>query len=143
MVSDVAYARARMVEPDWAGGVRVLQAEVVMLRAAIRAHRDQRGDDRCWFDDETLYAVLPEGYVPPARDVRVELENCTRFIMLRNNNPATTYVSPQRAIDRLSRAVDAVRAYAETLRDSTGWTDDSIPESVGDRIVALIEGAGE
>jgi hypothetical protein len=41
------------------------KAEVASLQAAIRAHRDQHGDDRCWQDDHTLYAVLPEGFTPP------------------------------------------------------------------------------
>lgn len=74
--------------------------EVERLRQAIRTHRDQRGDDRCWQDDETLYNVLPEGYTPPVRDTSVELELCQRYIASRHN-PATTYISPQREIDEL------------------------------------------
>ena len=74
--------------------------KVAELEAAIRRHRDQRGDDRCWMDDSWLYAILPEGYSPPAIDSAVELENCKRFIECRRN-PATTYVSPQRRIDEL------------------------------------------
>jgi hypothetical protein len=74
--------------------------EIERLRAAIRKHRDQRGDDRCWMDDEELYKVLPEGYVPPERDTSVELEHCRRFIACRRN-PATAYVSPERRIEEL------------------------------------------
>ena len=37
-----------------------LKMEVMVLRQAIRYHRDQRGDDRCWLDDEKLYEQLPE-----------------------------------------------------------------------------------
>jgi hypothetical protein len=70
------------------------------LRTAIRAHRDARGDDRCWRDDEELYAVLPEGYTPPARDTAVELDRCRAFIASRQN-PKTEYVSPEREIERL------------------------------------------
>jgi hypothetical protein len=70
-------------------------ADVAALQAAIRKHRDQRGDDRCWKDDEELYAVLPEGYTPPERDGAVELKNCERFIASRQN-PKTEYVSPER-----------------------------------------------
>lgn len=29
-----------------------------ILESAIRKHRDQRGDDRCWLDDEELYKTL-------------------------------------------------------------------------------------
>lgn len=74
--------------------------EVDRLRAAIRNHRDQRGDDKCWEDDERLYAILPEGFTPPARDSAVELANCERYIACRHN-PATEYVSPEREIERL------------------------------------------
>jgi len=38
-----------------------LVEEVLKLRNAIRSHRDQIGDDRCWMDDIGLYKILPEG----------------------------------------------------------------------------------
>lgn len=81
-----------------------LRAEVERLRDAVRLHRDQRGDDRCWLDDETLYAILPEGYTPPTRDTRVELALCEKYIACRHN-PGTEYVSPQREIERLREAL--------------------------------------
>ena len=37
-----------------------LRAAIVELRNEIRWHRDQRGDDRCWLDDDKLYKTLPE-----------------------------------------------------------------------------------
>lgn len=74
------------------------------LLAGIRKHRDQRGDDRCWQDDEELYKLLPEGYTPPARDTKVELENCQKFIANRHS-PKTQYVSPEREIERLRNEV--------------------------------------
>jgi len=84
--------------------------------AAIRRHRDQRGDDRCWMDDEVLYKALPEGYTPPLRDSAVELKNCQRFIDCRNN-PATTYISPERMIEDLrSRANRAEKALRDANR---------------------------
>lgn len=70
------------------------------LEEAIRKHRDQRGDSRCWLDDEELYKILPEGYTPPERDSSVELELCKKFIECRHN-PGTEYVSPQRRIEEL------------------------------------------
>lgn len=78
-------------------------AEVKQLRNAIRNHRDQRGDDRCWMDDRELYAVLPEG--TGDADLRLHgpeemLENCKRYIASRQN-PSQPYVSPQREIKRL------------------------------------------
>lgn len=69
------------------------------LADAIRAHRDQHGDDRCWQDDETLYKVLPEGYAAPARDTAVEIRNCERYIACRQH-PNTTYVSPTALLKR-------------------------------------------
>lgn len=70
------------------------------LEAAIRRHRDQRGDDRCWMDDDNLYRALPEGFTATLRDSAVELENCRRFIESRRH-PLTIYVSPQRRIEEL------------------------------------------
>lgn len=49
--------------------VEVNEAAAKRLAAvedAIRMHRDQRGHDRCWLDDEALYAVLPEGFNTPS-----------------------------------------------------------------------------
>lgn len=83
-----------------AAEVNLLRAENEQLKAAIRSHRDQRGDDRCWQDDETLYSRLPEGYAVPARDTTVELALCEKYIACRRN-PATEYVSPQRRIEEL------------------------------------------
>lgn len=59
-----------------------LLAEAKKLRAAIRYHRDQKGDDRCWVDDVRLYEALPEGpvnYDPTLPPEDVFLENCKRF----------------------------------------------------------------
>jgi hypothetical protein len=95
------------------------------LQQAIRQHRDEKGDDRCWMDDERLYAVLPEGYTPPARDSSVELENCRRFIACRRN-PATEYVSPQRRIEELQEWRDSVSVAVKNLPEfHTGqWAGD-------------------
>lgn len=81
------------------------------LESAIRKHRDQRGDDRCWMDDEELYRSLPEGYTVPARDSSVELAACERFIQCRHN-PGVEYVSPQRRIEELEAVIARVREYA-------------------------------
>lgn len=84
-------------------------ASLTALQNGVRSHRDQRGDDRCWLDDETLYALLPEGYAPPARDAAVEFRNCERFIATRRN-PKTEYVSPQREIERLTASFAELEA---------------------------------
>lgn len=55
-------------------------ARIAELEAAIRKHRDQRGDDRCWLDDQELYTVLgdkPADFTLPPREEF--LGNCARF----------------------------------------------------------------
>ncbi len=59
----------------------VLAARVLKLEAAIRKHRSQRLDDRCWLDDEELYSALDDGIkantkLPPKDEF---LSHCSRF----------------------------------------------------------------
>jgi len=52
---------------------------VAELEAAIRQHRDQRGDDRCWLDDLELYKLVGGGgdnSLPPKEKF---LTNCARY----------------------------------------------------------------
>jgi hypothetical protein len=98
---------------------RLLDAETGVgerLATAIRKHRDQRGDDRCWRDDEELYAALPEGHTPPARDSSVELENCRRYIASRQN-PATVYTSPERTIEVMRNALEYIAHFDRAALD--------------------------
>jgi hypothetical protein len=63
-----------------------LLAETLRLRSGIRDHRDQRGDDRCWLDDDKLYQLLPEKLpAPTAMDAELMLPNCKRFLATRVN----------------------------------------------------------
>lgn len=47
-----------------------LQEAILERRAAIRAHRDAKGDDRCWLDDHAVWAFVDAApadlTVPPA-----------------------------------------------------------------------------
>jgi hypothetical protein len=112
-----------------------ISARVKELEEAIRRHRDQRGDDRCWMDDEALYAALPEGYTPPPRDSAVELAMCEKFIACRHN-PATEYVSPQRRIDELEaerdRLREALRQFKRAWDESTSGFDGLTAKSSDD-----------
>lgn len=56
--------------------------ENLRLRAAVINHRSQRSDDRCWLDDQELYAVLGDGDLGDNRvgDKTAMLENCKRFL---------------------------------------------------------------
>ena len=86
------------------------------LEAAIRKIRDSRGDDRCWMDYESLFALLPEGYTPPIRDTTVELDLCRQFIAS-CHDPKVQYVSPQRRIEELE---EKVRSLEKELDDRWG-----------------------
>jgi len=61
-------------------------AEIIKLRTAIRLHRDEKGHDRCWLDDQRLYQVLPESvradFRLPEHDEFIE--NCEKFWKDRN-----------------------------------------------------------
>jgi hypothetical protein len=69
---------------DW----QRLRDEVATLRQAIRYHRDQKGDERCYLDDDLLYERLPEGKTDVARVLPCNfLENCKQFFEARQNVP--------------------------------------------------------
>lgn len=85
-----------------------LTLRVAELEAAIRQHRDERGDDRCHADDGRLYAVLPEGDTRPAHETAVTLDNCARYIACRQTG--REYVSPQRRIEELEAANARLRS---------------------------------
>ncbi len=61
--------------------------EIIKLRNSIRLHRDEKGHDRCWLDDERLYSILPENLkgdlsLPPKCEF---LENCEKYWETRKN----------------------------------------------------------
>ncbi len=115
---------ARFSVPAISEIVDELVAHVETLQAAIRKHRDQGGDDRCWEDDDSLYAVLPEPNPRRVNDCSPErmLENCKRYIASRHD-PSTPYVSPQREIERLSDALALVAgATTGPINDTLRWS---------------------
>ena len=57
--------------------------EVVKLRAAIQTHCSQKADDRCWMDDQQLYAAAGLVGDNTISDPAAMLENCKRFIACR------------------------------------------------------------
>lgn len=76
---------------------------------AIRAHRDKsHGSQRCWQNDEELWAALPEGYTPPALDHKATLAQCEAFLA-HCHNPAVQYVDPQAQITALELQVADLR----------------------------------
>jgi len=95
------------------------EQEYNRLLEAIRKHRDQRADDRCWLDDIELYKELPEGVadadlrLPPPLEM---MSNCLRYIGCRQN-PDETYVSSQREIERLETQVAKLQAMLDGTWD--------------------------
>jgi hypothetical protein len=76
--------------------------EIIRLREAIRNHRDQVGDDRCYRDDYDLYQVLGEPIPEHACQQdppEVMLENCKRYVASRHD-PSKPYLS---IIEELSK----------------------------------------
>jgi hypothetical protein len=65
-----------------------LRDEVRRLRDGIRRHRDEKGHDRCWLDDQRLYSLLSNE--PPADfnlpDKESFLENCALYWINRSIN---------------------------------------------------------
>lgn len=59
-----------------------LEHRVKELEEAIRKHRDQKSDDRCWMDDQELYKVLKDGNLGDNRvgDKSQMLKNCERYL---------------------------------------------------------------
>ena len=107
------------VVPEWAmtsQPATVSSNRIQELETAIRKHRDQRWDDRCWRDDLELYEHLPEGVgqadlrlAPPEE----QLANCRKFVECRHHG--TEYVSPMREIEQLEREVQALRDFRTSL----------------------------
>jgi hypothetical protein len=118
LLKPVALAMSPQFVANAQQAIPQLLSEIRRLQAAIRRHRDYRGDDRCFLDDRELYAVLPEGYTPPAKDSAVTLAQCERYIACRQD-PATEYVSPQRRIEELEAQVKLLNeALTQTDPDS-------------------------
>lgn len=113
LVASIELELARRGDPPLVpASERVLQ-----LETAIRNHRDQRGDDRCWIDDVELYALLPEG--KGNSDLSLchpdeMIENCKRYISARQD-PSLVYISSQRKIEELEQQI-------KSLKDSANGT---------------------
>lgn len=59
-----------------------LEMEIMKLRNGIRTHRDQKGDENCWLDDQLyLYGLLPETKEadPQLPDKELMMLNCSRY----------------------------------------------------------------
>ncbi|MDO8610117.1 MAG: hypothetical protein Q7R95_06185 [bacterium] len=83
---------------------------ILELETAIREHRGQRLDDRCFLDDQELYKVLnepiPEDYnaIPPIDKM---LKNCERYLKQRcnPNEKWKTYEELEKEIEILKNRI--------------------------------------
>jgi hypothetical protein len=83
--------RIKMRDPE----IDYLREKIYELEDAIRNHRDQKGDDRCFLDDMELYKVLGDkvpfdNRLPPKCDF---LESCKRFWEQRQYPPEKDHIS--------------------------------------------------
>lgn len=98
----------------------LLRADYQRLMEAIQAHHDQHADDRCWMDDQRLYAAAG---LEPA-DLRVGnkaemLLNCARFVNRRcEEGHWPSYADLEAEIGRLHQTIDKVAAQLEGMADA-------------------------
>jgi chromosome segregation ATPase len=93
--------------------------EITRLQVAIREHRDQKGDNRCWLDDFNLYKVLPEGpsydsSLPPKCEF---LESCSRFWEQRQLPDAMSRRADEMTITQLQAEVERLRTELKRPRE--------------------------
>jgi len=64
-----------------------LHSQIKELRKAIRNHRDQIGDDRCWLDDYLVWNCIPEiKQVVKLPTYEEGMKRCRAFFKYRNAN---------------------------------------------------------
>lgn len=127
-----SFARKRNLPPIEGQCREAIFHYTSLLEIAIRKHRDEKGDDRCYLDDYELYAVLNEPIPESACQLNEPsemIECCNRFVEARHD-PSKAYLSPQREIEaiasRLQTAEGVAREMAGALIDgltqeSNGW----------------------
>lgn len=88
------------------------EAEIERLRAAIRNHRDQHGDDRCWLDDVELYRVLGDAAeVDITLPTKCEfLTSCARYWEQRQRPDEKALIPEGMTIAQLSTEVSRLRS---------------------------------
>jgi hypothetical protein len=118
-----------------------LQLEIIKLRRLIRYHRDQKGNDRSWLDDELLYESLPEtaSNIPVLATKEAFMEKCTRFFERRQapSNTKQTLEETHAPSDEdikemtlgdqkkeIARLIQAIRLHRNIGDNKRSWQDD-------------------
>lgn len=107
------------------------KARIQKLEDAIRAHRNQKADDRCWLDDLTLYSVLDDEIEADNRigDECAMLSNCERFLMNRcdKGGPWKSYAEFETELARRDKEIleknETIRLLQE-INSAWRWTCD-------------------
>lgn len=68
---------------------RTTLLKVQALRDAIREHKDEKGHDRCWLDDQKLPEASPGDLELPPREEFIQ--NCHRYWEHRQD-PSATFI---------------------------------------------------
>ena len=106
------------------------------LRAAIRMHRDQKGDDRCWLDDFLLWKLIPRKEKDPKKLPPIEeaMKKCIQFYERRGKrihegNKKVNYsdedleiMNKEELVSELNKIAKAIRNHRD--RSQRTWKDD-------------------
>ncbi|MBI2102771.1 hypothetical protein HYT55_02950 [Candidatus Woesearchaeota archaeon] len=61
-----------------------MKERIVRLRNAIRYHRDQKGDDRCWLDDRLVWEIFSGEKVNTLPSYEEGMRKCRAYFTLRS-----------------------------------------------------------
>jgi hypothetical protein len=88
-----------------------IQEAIAERRAAIRAHRDAKGDDRCWIDDHSIWAFVDAspGDLHVLPSFEEGMTRCRAFYQHRRADapdaaPAASTAVPDADINRMTHA---------------------------------------
>jgi hypothetical protein len=117
--------------------------EVERLREAVAKHHGQIADDRCWMDDDELYAAF--GLPPVDRrvgDKAAMRANCDRFIERRCEGGGwQSYAELEAKIERVAQLEAACRFALEVIgRQSQFYRDDAMLARLALDIEAALAG---
>lgn len=128
-------------------------AERDKLAEAIRIHRSQKADDRCWMDNDKLYEALGDGIKGDHRvgDKGAMLHNCERFVTncCIEGGPWKSYAELESELASIKSGYHQLdsnwnahhEACMSAIREACGKPDATVPELCDVIAAARAEGA--
>jgi hypothetical protein len=127
-----------------------MKKDILRLRAAIRWHRDQKGDDRCWLDDFRVWACVEGSPAQPLRVPDDAMAQCRAFFLHRNaaapdipppdagvpGDDDIDDMTPAHLAAELARVQAAVRAHRDIARPRTAGDDRALYAVLPEKIPA-------